>query len=509
MRGVTLAVALAVLLSISIVSASSVTIGINETYTVASKSFLIEPINAEGLRYIDLSDNRTKLWKADDCMTIDYMRTCLSSSSTTSGTFTETFLGAIVQASHSVASSSIALGEELAGTITLTNKQPFEAENVRIRLTVQGPGTFRGGETTKTFEGTVATSWTTNYELVGNAPGAMNVTGTVTYFDRNTTQTLTLPERRSTVTIPFTLAVTYDNATAVDPTELFVLLTRKNSNLSVTIEAAFPPETEFIEVPRFVREEGQTLTRRTTLINDTKVNLSAWYSFTSAPSEPLTLTLTYRDDDAAEQTYTITYPFAAFTEGMPSLGVRVDPTPEGEAAFVRVLVTGNTTGALDLRGEYIDDARIVGAGTHEFYAKNAPQGNHSFNITYTWSDAYGTQYNISGKAVLPIIAPLPEYTEEADEEEQSAPAVVLVTDPRETGVDAFVWVIGGLAAACLGGLAYILLSLRKPVRRVEELLRKAASIRRAHGEQHGTWSEEERARLAELEAELAALQKKL
>jgi hypothetical protein len=260
----------------------------------------------------------------------------------------------------------------------------------------------------------------------------------------------------------------------------------------------------------FVRD--LTLSDRETFVNETKINVSANISLRAPPSEPMRVTYTYSFDGGRERSYTVEYPFEVVDTNEPSLGVRVDPVPEGERALVRILVTGNVSGALDLRGEYLDAARIVQSGTHDFFADVAPQGNYTVNVTLLWSDAYGNERNISGKAVIPVLAALPENTDTEETEQQALPPkVVLITEPQAREREAVVWVVGGLAGACLLGLTYLLWQMRDPLRRVEVLLRRAAQLRRALAKKRGSGvlHPAEEARLAELERELSELQKKL
>ncbi len=520
-KGVFSAVALAaqfatlvVLLLVSLPQITATTLGINESYSVGDTTLIIQPINADGIRFFTPS-NITKLWKVKDCKEFNYVTACLTSATNISATFTEEFIGAELRHKSTLTPTSLALGAKTTGALTLTNSNQLDATRVYVKLTLSGPGTFSDGSTVREHQGTVNEEWAIPYTIVGTAPGVVRLSGWVRYFDQNQTQLFDIDNRTATITIPFSLDVLYNNATTRIPAPLRITLTTKSTeDLKATIEVKLPPEAIVGDVDSRVSVTKQTLTRRTTLVNETKFNLTANFSLNAPPTTPIRVTYTYAEGNASQQSFSKDYPLITVEESEPALGVRIDPTSPQEPANVRIIITGNVSGALDVSGPYLEDARLSGPDTIDLQSKPAPVGNYTIALNFSWTSAYGIKKSVSGKTTLEVRPRADNWTvvdsdKTAPDAVESPPAIRIITDEETQGSNLLVWIVGGLAFGCLIGLVYVLRQLRSPVHRIETLLTRVAALHRANSQQQGKLSPEKAAELLTLEAELEELKRRL
>ncbi len=514
-------------------SAASIAVSGNRSVTLGDTTLAVEPINEDGIRYV-LPDARIRLWKKDDCVTFGFERACLTSASTTGATFTTEFLGAELDAEHTVSTTSVPFGDEATGTVTLRNDQPLPATDVVITLRASNGAVFTrsGTGTLEVRSPSVETSFTTTYAVRLPTNGSTTVSGTMRYGDANRTVTETIDNRTVAYTLPFTYAIGFDPLPARNRTMLSVNLTRRtDENVSVTIRATLPPQAVIDETLRRTTVNGQVLTSRDTLdANTTRMNLTAWYALTGAPTADVPVTIEYRVDDGSRRVLPLTLAYRTTSEAPVSLGVQANATRVDEPSYLTVLVTGNVSGTLVVASEVLNETRQMTSGVYALLYRPLVSGTFPVSVRFAWRDAWDTEHAREANATvtaLPAMDTADTLTTDGNatdtaedggigagqqppgDENASVPAdeptVVLRPDVPRPPYLAFA--LSGVVIGCLVSLALLLRRVHEPLRRAERLLARTAELRAAYAKRAVT--PHEREQLEALERELASLRERL
>jgi hypothetical protein len=537
------AIALAVALAVPLASAATTTrtVGYNVTYTVENASLRILPVGVNGTRYIE--NGNLRLWKVGDCREIGVTQVCLSKSTSKDATFIESDLAAKLKATHTITTTNVRAGEDITGNLLITNDGRYAATNVVMTLTVQN-ATFPDGTSMRVQNITTIradSEWKPSYRVITDRNTTVSLGGTVEYSDGNTTRTLEIANRTATVTLPFTRSVFFEPYVDAQERLLQVNLTRVAMNLSIVTIVRFPAEAELLSWSRLLSRTGSTgensLRDRENFENDTRVvQYNITYRFTAPPTEPVTVEYRYLEAGYGEHSFTETYVLAEpMEERDPVLGFVLRNLSQNTSGAFTIVVYGNVTGQLVVRGALVNETIAAAPSTFELPVAPAPPGEYPVTVRYEWRDIFGRERSVNGTVQLVVVDALPidaESTAEqtstqatstqaahgrADEiaqdaarnalENEKEALVVTLRDPTEDR-ERLIWIVGGATVGTLLALVWLLHRIRDPLRRVEAALRKTAKLRRVLAERGGG-SEEERKHLEELEEHLEALTKEL
>ena len=534
MRGILTVLAVATLLLAVLPSISALTTPAytaNQTYQLGNRTLTIFPVSINGTTYLE--NGLLRIWKKSECEESGAIRSCLTTPTSTSATFTETASIAIVKGTHRITQTTARVGEDIEGELVLTNTGDAAATDVTVTFRTRENTVFSDGTRVRTVTGTISrdSEWTPTYRITGISNGTTSVSVEISYYDANATKKGTITNTTATWTLPFTSVLAQSVMNTSERTWVSLNVTKVSTNITITTLVTLPPEAVIHNYSRALSLSETTLRDREFLNSTTtKASYNFTYSLSAPPSAPLTVTYTYEEPDYSQRTLVRTYPFTITNESKPIIGFTTTNIPINKEGSFSITLIGTTTGRLVIRSNLINETVPATPNTYYFTTPATSRGEYPVAVRFEWEDAYGRELSVNGSLVLIVTDaphPLANSTTNSPASVTSANATnktitsgittpstdtrvtVTLTEPDKVRRDALTWTLGGVVIGALLSLLWLLHRVRDPLDRVEGLLRRTIELRTALMHKRGGMTAEERTMLAELETQLDDLKRTL